>query len=458
MPSPNELLLEAISNRKSKDPFNRGILTADKYVRTLQDCIGSKSCYQFAAKGSTSFDDILRKSAGTLTYNNEDMVLEKKFDLEWGDKNSDGYRSYVGRIKDHKGNELDLPKNTLMIFRHVLTTSSKDRDGDILRTDGATVDPNMLLLWQHVHTLPIGKMLGIAEHTKDKLSLFSAIVDINELSHDAAVMIENKMGRFSHGFSADEFDKLEGEEDNPFGGFDVTKFSIREESLVSIPANADAETEEIMLSMVEGGKLTSSLMKEVGTSIRERRPVSSSVKYKEKLGDHERTFETSNAADFKTIFGEVNNENKSRSGSTKTKDEGTGSSSNTSEETDGNKETKDIPKTEEVKSLLGFTSSDRGHAHPVFLDDHGDGETAVVDGHSHQVHEFEVGSEGDHIHTVSRGSLIFSDFDGIDAKQAMSIFLTRSTQEERQKMVDTIEAIKSIEIQSIKTEEFKVLI
>ncbi len=373
------------------------------------------------------------------------MVLEEKI-------------SVGSTIKDKDNNTLDIPKNTLMIFRHVLTTSNKDRDGDILRTDGATVDPSMLLLWQHVHTLPIGKMLGIAEHTKDKLSLFSAIVDINELSHDAAVMVENKMGRFSHGFSADEFEKLEGEEDNLFGGFDIKKFSIREESLVSIPANADAETEEIILSMVEGGKLTSSVMKEVGTSIRERRPVSSSVKYKKVIGDSEETIETANAADFKTVFGEITNEDKPRSGSSETETSGKRHSSNTSKETNGDKETKTISENKEVKSLLGFTSSDRGHRHPVFLDDNGDGETAVVDGHSHQIHEFEVGSEGDHIHTLSRGTLIFSDFDGIDAKQSMVIFLTKSTQEERQKMVDTIEAIKSIEKQSARTEEFKVLI
>ncbi len=442
----NDLLLEAVRNRKSKSEFNYGILTADRYVKTLQECVGNEACYKFACKGNVSFDDAMKKASKTLTYNNPDMVLEDIYDK-------------AKQLQDKDGIGLELPKSTLMVFRHTLTTSRKDRDGDIIRTEGVTVDPNMLLLWQHVHTLPIGKMLGVAEHTKDSLSLISAIVDINELSHDAAVMIENKMGRFSHGFSADEFEKMEGEEDNPFGGFDITKASIMEESLVSIPANTDAEIEDVLLSLVEGGKLTSALMKGVGTFIREKRPATSSIKYKQKLGEFEETIETSNAADFEKIYKETRpDENEPRSGSDETKGIGTESTDDTSKETNGNKETKNVPKTEEVKSLLGFTSSDRGHAHPVFLDDHGDGETAVVDGHSHQVEEFAVGSEGDHIHTISQGSLIFSGYEGIEAKDAMAIFIQKSTSDERKKMSDILKALEDSAKQSVRTEEYKALV
>lgn len=252
--TPHEMLLKEIRERQEKlTEFNQGILTADRYVKTISECVGSDLCYRFAAKGNISFQDILTKAASVLTYNNEDMQVEDVYGKAYG-------------LKDNKGEDLELPKNTLMVFKHVLTTPRKDRDGDVMRTQGAKLDPKMLLLWQHVHTLPIGKLLLVAEHNTKRLSVYSAIVDMNELSHDAAVMVDNKMGRFSHGFKAIEFDKEKG------GGFDVKSYEIMEESLVSVPSNVDANTEEIILSLVEGGKLTSVMMKNIGKSIRTRMP------------------------------------------------------------------------------------------------------------------------------------------------------------------------------------------
>lgn len=251
----NDLLLDAIAGRQQKrTEFGYGILTADRHVRNMQECVGLDLCYRYGTvRGKNiSFDDVLRKAARTLTYSNQDMLVLRK-----------------------AAPDFELPKNTLMAFRHVLTTPRKDRDGDVLRTEGAEVDPRMLLLWQHVHTLPIGKMVAVAEHNKNKLVLVSAIVDLNELAHDAAVMVDNDMARFSHGFRALEFDELkedEGEITGP-GGFDVKRFEIMEESIVSVPSNLDAEVEERMLDLVEGGKLTSDLMKETGRTIRDRRAV-----------------------------------------------------------------------------------------------------------------------------------------------------------------------------------------
>jgi hypothetical protein len=254
-------LLKSIRAREQKrTEFGYGILTADKYVRTMQEFVGTDLCTRLATDRRTSFGDILLKAGQTLVYGNKDMIVE-----ESRPKLPDG---------------VEMPKNTLMVFKHVLTTPRKDRDGDILRTEGAAIDPALPLLWQHVHTLPIGKMLSVAEHTTEKLSLVSAIIDINELAHDAAVMVENKMGRFSHGFRAVEFKELEVEDEEEKGnfmGFDITKFEIMEESLVSVPSNVDAEEEEIMLSLVDGGKLTSGVMKEYGKTIRERRPLTVSA-------------------------------------------------------------------------------------------------------------------------------------------------------------------------------------
>jgi hypothetical protein len=257
-----ELLLKRVRLRNQKrTEFGYGISTADRFVKTIQECVGTEACYKFTAKKQTSFNDILRKAAKTLVYSNADMELEEKL-VESGANISSKFDGLV------------LPKNTLMVFRHVLTTPRKDRDGDILRTQGALPDPKMLLLWQHVHTLPIGKMLQIHEHTSKKLSVISCIIDMNELCHDSAVMVDNGMGRFSHGFRALQFSEMKAEESEPTddgGGFDVKRFEIMEESLVSVPSNADAETQEIILDLVEGGKLHSPMMKTIGKEIRNKR-------------------------------------------------------------------------------------------------------------------------------------------------------------------------------------------
>lgn len=302
----NRKLLAAVRSRGEKrTAFNYGILTADAYVRGLRDYIGSDACYRYAARGNISFQDILQKASQTLVYANPEMELEE---IEW---RSDGNRANLRRL-DPEGPE--LPKNTLMVFRHVLTTPKKDRDGDILRTEGAEIDPKMLLLFNHVPTLPIGKMLAVVEHNEKRLVLTSVIIDMNELAHDSAVMIDNGMGRFSHGFRAKKFKELKGSDDEP-PGFDVTHFEIMEESLVSVPSNTDAEVDEVLLSLVDRKKLTSPIMKAMGRHIRDRRDVAMGMCYRERVGDYEKEIRTATRADFEAVFNMTkggNHENQSR--------------------------------------------------------------------------------------------------------------------------------------------------
>lgn len=251
-------LLTLIKSRQDQEAeFNYGIQTADRYVSTLATCVGSDLCYRYGSTKSASFNDALKRAGRTLTYSNPDMQVKDVY----SEKMPDG---------------IEIPKHALMVFKHILTTPRKDRDGDILRTKGARPDPAMLMLWQHVHTLPIGKSLGVAEHNEKQLVMYSAIVDVNELAQDAAVMIANKMGRFSHGFKALEFSAIKEGKAVPGKttgekGFDVTRFEIMEESLVSVPANVDAETLEVYLDLIEGEKLTSSIMKSYGRSLRTTR-------------------------------------------------------------------------------------------------------------------------------------------------------------------------------------------
>jgi len=277
-----QLLAEIKARKQAQTLFGEGIITADRYVKTVLDCVGSDICYRYATNKQTSFDDVLKRAAKTLVHRNEDMKLESDPFTQASD-----FKSLIGDGPE----ELEMPKNTLMAFKHCLTTPRKDRDGDILRTEGAIPDPKMLMLWQHIHTLPIGKMLMIAGHDAQKLSLVSAIVDMNDLSHDAAVMVDNDMARFSHGFRALEFEELKSDDDdkNAFPGWDVKSFEIMEESVVSVPSNADADVEEVILGLVEGERLTSGLMKEYGAQIRQKRPTRIAVT--DQMGDYKRTVE-----------------------------------------------------------------------------------------------------------------------------------------------------------------------
>ncbi len=133
---------------------------------------------------------------------------------------------------------MQVPENTLIVMRNVLTTPDEDRDTDILRTAGAKPDEKMPLLWQHLHTSPIGKCLGIASHTDKALSLWTALLDLNELTEDAAKLVEAQVLRFSHGFRALEF-----KERKDSTGFEITSFEVIEQSLVSVPSNVRAEVE-----------------------------------------------------------------------------------------------------------------------------------------------------------------------------------------------------------------------
>lgn len=386
MPNINRDLLKAIQGRQQKcTEFGYGIITADRYVRTLQDRIGLDACYRFTATRKTSFDDLLKKAARTLVYSNGDMEIEKK--------------------TDKKLRGLDLPKNTLMVFRHVLTTSRTDRDGDILRSEGAEVDPKMVLLWQHVHTLPIGKMIKIHKQTKKTVTVVSAIVDINELAHDAAVMVDNEMARFSHGFRALEFTEIKGEDDEGPSGFDVKRFEIMEESMVSVPANVDADTEEVLLSLVEGGKLKSPLMKEYGKSIREGRAVSVPVTFKEQVGDVSReivcgSFEELKQAHDAGLVGGNRNEDESRGGGEAAG--GKGGGAGTPKEADDDEEKKEGAGDAEVKE------DDTGKA-------------------------------------------------GITVKQAMGVVLSEATEQERESLMRMLKAFQDGAEQKRKVEQYKAL-
>lgn len=166
------------------------------------------------------------------------------------------------------------PPKTLMIVRHVVTSSREDRDSDILHPEGAELDPKSPLLWQHLHTMPVGRVLAKLEQNERVLRVVSCILDLNELTKDIATLVEADCLRFSHGFIAKEWhDRNEGKEpaaDQPpmMMGFEITRYNILEVSLVSVPSNADAEVE-----LWSRGKLESDMMKHHAKSLFDKRAV-----------------------------------------------------------------------------------------------------------------------------------------------------------------------------------------
>ena len=130
----------------------------------------------------------------------------------------------------------DGVNGVVMRFNAILTTSKRDRDYDILVTSGASVDPNMPLLWQHCSMQPIGKFVRTTRHSNEEMECRFEVADI-PMGQDAAVLIEMGALRMSHRFEPD-YDQIEACPDGQ--GWMFKKFCIFEASVVSIPSNVDA--------------------------------------------------------------------------------------------------------------------------------------------------------------------------------------------------------------------------
>lgn len=231
--SVNERVLEAVKARALGERHGYGITTADRYVRSI-----AGNSQAFKRFGNLDTDTVIKEAAGKLTYCDEKMTFGEKFV-------SGNWKS---SLPSNVFTELEksVKSNVLMVFKNVVTTSSEDRDRDILHTSGADPDLKMPFLWQHIHTLPIGKMLMIDEHTDDMLKVWTVLFDMpgnEKLTQDAAILIENDALRISHGFIPKQIKDRQwkkGDDDERMPGFDIMKFHIMEESGVSVPSNTDA--------------------------------------------------------------------------------------------------------------------------------------------------------------------------------------------------------------------------
>lgn len=256
----HEKLLAALAERGPApgDGFGYGITTADKYLRPILKANGDS--HALSLLGVRSVDDIaaaVKDAESRTVYCNEGMKI--------GDEvvtNSSDFKSIL-----KEGSNVAIPKQSLMVFRNIVTTPRKDRDRDIMRTEGAKVDPSMALLAFHNHMLPMGKMLEIIDHTKDVLRVASVLLDINDLTHDMAILIEAKSMRISHGFQIIAADDLTPEKGEVWAGLDIKEFEIMEESLVPVPSNVEA-----VIEAHSRGKLKSPQMATWGKTLMDARP------------------------------------------------------------------------------------------------------------------------------------------------------------------------------------------
>lgn len=181
------------------------------------------------------------------TRRNREVIEGTKRQLVYTDKNARPLVIVTKSSKDDgdENRDKEIPKNAIMVFDCVMTTGAKDRDGDVLDPEGAKLDKKMPLLWQHLPFEPVGVLVKIISQDKDGIKARFAILD-TKLGRDAAKMVEAGAVRISHGFVPKKIEPLydddyEGDGQPPITGFKIEEYDVMECSLVSIPANPEAE-------------------------------------------------------------------------------------------------------------------------------------------------------------------------------------------------------------------------
>lgn len=250
----NQVMLNALLTRRErnlsriqqdrKTQFGYGIRTAADYVGGVLECLDDDLCRAIKLGSGTcpTFDATatLKEAAARLTYSNDEMTHDTPL-------------TSACDIDDYcKAHRVKRPPYTLMVMEFVVTTPKKDRDGDILRTDGAQLDPASPGLWQHMSAMPLGRTLRTVVQNSKRLKIAGSIID-SQLGADTALLVDHGALRISHGFRPLKFEKLEGEDEH---GFDVKEFEVMEWSVVSVPSNTDA-----VITAFSRGKLTDPLVK-----------------------------------------------------------------------------------------------------------------------------------------------------------------------------------------------------
>lgn len=211
-----ETLLHAVQSRTAA----YGIGTAAPFLRHFERCLGGmcpSKCFESVSEAR--WRRAVNAAKRQLVYHHPEMGVAGEFE-----------RAARGA---------ELPPHTIASFPAVITTTRQDRDGDILETRGAELDPKAPLLYQHLPFENVGRLLKPGARTRTALSGVFSLCG-TALGEDCAMLAEHGALRISHGFMAEEFEPLD-EKEYEIPGFRVLKFKILEVSLVSIPSNPDAE-------------------------------------------------------------------------------------------------------------------------------------------------------------------------------------------------------------------------
>ncbi len=241
--------LESLQKRKgsSKDRFRIGL--ASSYLAGVSDVVGTDPLgaeRYLGMGGYRSFQNALKEAESQPVYISDLMRPTVTDEKDLSAKSQELLKKYAKQAG-----------KACLKFEAIITSTRKDRDGDVLESKGATLDPAMPLLWQHNAAQPIGRHLGVVGRNDQKIKSLLAIADM-PLGHDAACLVEFDALRISHGFNPNTYEPLEDEESTKAGypGWHVTEFEICEVSLVSIPSNTDA-----VITAFSRGKLHTALVK-----------------------------------------------------------------------------------------------------------------------------------------------------------------------------------------------------
>lgn len=221
--------------------------------------VSSAAAYVQHFKHLDNFETVLKEAEGRLTYCNDAMRVKAAYDPK------------------------EVSESAICVFDAVLTTTRRDRDGDILESSGGVLDQKMPLLWQHLQSQPIGRFVKEISRQKKYISGRMAIADV-PLGRDAAKLVEMDALRISHGFNPIDYAPIYDEEDTR-DGWHFKRWEMMEVSLVSMPSNVEAVVTDVhkmkqwekqvdgLLTLYGKGKFETDLVKEFGKTWWECRPV-----------------------------------------------------------------------------------------------------------------------------------------------------------------------------------------
>jgi hypothetical protein len=257
-----EDMLAAVHKRQQAPagPHSSGLFLASHFLGGIASCLDDPRCdakyCQIAPR--QQWEQAVKEAERQL------VLWLDSMRLLGGIKADAGGAKRFGSVKRIK----ELTPGSILDFEGVITSANKDRDGDILESAGAIVDPKHALLWQHIPFEPVGKHVALIQQNRKRVISHFAMAN-TLLAQDAAVLVEFDALRLSHGFRPLEVERLDPDEGQEKwqAGFHVKKFEVMETSLVSVTANIDAQ----ILSFSRG-KLHHPYAKAVALHYRKQQP------------------------------------------------------------------------------------------------------------------------------------------------------------------------------------------